>query len=531
MLIWLAPVLTSFLYFYRSGEISFWPDEITTLEIISYNQLAANIKNYYTTQLSPPLYFILLKLFTWIVPFIATAAYFIYFIIQFIFSIIGLNLIFELNLPLILNKAMSYLVYAKLDQLSEFSLRFFSGLCMVGVNFLVFNFIRRKNLFLAIMICIFIATNERMINMAQDSKPYALFTFLFLGYIFEFIKLQTQSELSTFKNNKKLYIWGLLLILSHAYSIFVIISTLIFLIIKNSGSFKKNKLNYFLLITSIVSAIFLTPLLKNDQMFFIKKFDIYNTLSSIQASYSLFFPLEFYLYFFSLMLISQLTYLKKIFLNTEIKILSRFLLILYATVFTLTSLIPVFSPRYIEFLTPAFLIAMVYFSYVTARFVFYKLKIISLILFMTIIFPILLYQINMTKNKNLNFTRDYKNLYPIDRAMQTIGNDRYHFKKYYFIEDLIFNPLNYYDNKHKVYQLDKILPQISNDHKIQLVEKHIYQKKLDVFYYIKVKNYDATKALEPSIQINNYSKTILFSLDRIVVFKFTKQSKLDLINK
>ena len=62
-LIYLIPLASCYLFFWKIGSSSFWFDELVTFKTVFNTEPTQFFTIYYTNQLHPPLYFFLLKFF------------------------------------------------------------------------------------------------------------------------------------------------------------------------------------------------------------------------------------------------------------------------------------------------------------------------------------------------------------------------------------------------------------------------------------------------------------------------------------
>ncbi|MGZ3726161.1 MAG: hypothetical protein ACXVBD_10180 [Pseudobdellovibrio sp.] len=479
------------------------------------------VNNYYLTQLHPPLYFILLKVYYWLIPLFSTAAWIFNTVLTFLLKAI----LPYCDFSQLLNFLVSTNLAKNLDGFSEFSSRLFSALCMLALNFKIFQYFKSINkIFIGSMVVFLISGNEKMINMAQDLKPYALFSLLFVLLMIEV--LNRTPAVFEFKKDKKIWVLSTLLMLTHVYGAFVVLALIGYGFI--NGLFRgKAKMQAIFLAVLLLVAIFVTYyFMTSDGLYFVRKINFENFYDNLKVSTALYIPPPIAVVLLALFGGIFYRVYKKQEDSWFVKSV-QIMTLVYLFILLISALIPIFSPRYLEFLIPFVLMLFVVSSEQLTSMVLGRHKIAARILSSVLIFSLFCFEFSNTTARNNFFTNDYKNLYPIDRAFEAIVHNSTGAEGLYFLEDRIFMMESLYQNKYRVHCVKQIVSTLPPEEKMASVSAALENLNLNEFFYIKIKPYVENTAAQEAFVLDGYKKAIVFSLDRITVFKFTKTAAVD----
>lgn len=518
------PLACSFLFFFKIGDISYWFDELVTVNTINPDTTKDFVSNYFRNELHPPLYFLLVKFYIKCVTLLTESA-----------KVLWLSLYNTLYSSLVFNHVLqwfdnTYQLYFsiylphKINNLSELSVRLLSAVSMTAVNFVIFNFFKKYMHYLVgVLVCLMIGLNSQMINFAQNARPYALFTLIFVLVAIEF-KDAYKKEL-TFNNLKKLIVLNTLLMLTHYYGIFVILSEVSILLYFSKH---KKKFKYFAAIffLSFFAFVFHLDIFFNlDRLHFLKTDTLGLVINIYKAVLGNF---GYIVLAIGLVSVATKIILKKH--STIDKILAEMcvLFILIFTFINITNAIrPIFYERYTFFLVPLFIGILVSIIYSAVEFLgsCFKTKEFKLIVFYSL-FTYSAYRFTAISYVNTFYYENYfenGKYYPIKQAYQKIAADSDFYQgAEYVLEEYIPQYFSYYENLYGTKPFLTIDPSLNSSKKNEILREKLNSFNKNVFYYIKVLKKEPNLINYTPLYVPGYKKQILMSRHQIQLFKFVR---------
>lgn len=527
--LYLIPFITSFLYFWKVSEVSFWFDELVTLNTAAYTDFNQFFGNYFSNQLHPPLYFLSLKVFYAITEYGTNCNELLWMVI-YLFTH---TLKSALGSLCLYNDSFFTQTYVQffsqnllyhLDRINEFSIRFISALSMTAVSVLIFDFFKKnKFVLLAVVLCAYMGLNVAFINYAQDARPYALMSFISLLVFFEFNR-SFDKELSL-HNFKRLILLNILMLLTHYFSIFIILAEIIVFAFKN---FKKNKQSAVL-----AALVFLIMVLFS---YFYKFYGVAGKIpilssvdfNSLRIIFQTFVATPSAFFVFTVAALTLI--LKRIF-----KIKSLLDAILYKTlvfvslvilILALISLFwPVFNIRYLMPLASLFGVLYCGIFYLFSETVFsfvkdFKLKQAAI----AVLFIVLAVRILEGQHRNTFFLANYyknQKYYFIEDAYKNVVQDKdYTDQAAYILEEHMPEYFRYYEDKYRLRKLAALPPAQAINQKQNEIGKLQSESLPATIYYIQVLH-DNLSTQKELVQLKNYTANRIFSKNNIRLFKFT----------
>lgn len=525
-LLYFFPIAFSFLFFFKIGDASYWFDELVTINTINPDTTKDFFKNYFRNELHPPLYFVVLKIFSKLITLLTESAKLLWLTVyNFSYSSLALSFVSQ-DIANIYNHYFAFYFPHKINNLSEASVRLISALSMVAVNVIVFNFFKKHSLILVgLLSCLLIGLNHKMINFAQDARPYALFTLMFVVVAAEFFRVYKNTP-ST-ENYKKLLILNSLMLLTHFYGVFVVLAQILIL---SSLNFRNKKIVFStlgLFVFYFIGVKFLDRIVNLDALTFLQNSNGKVFLTIYNAVCGFFF---FNVLFVCLALVTLKFLLRKTNKVDEILIKAIIFFASIIIVIEATNLVRViFYERYVNFLIPLFILIFALIIYSASEFLSFWIK-NKLLKQITFLSPFCLAGFRMVQLAyaiTFYYADYFENAkyYPIKSAYQKISQDiDFKIEAPYVLEEFLPEYFHYYEKLFKVKPVlnlnPKLMPQEKND-QLRAMAATLNQK---VIYYIKVKKPYLAEARSEPIVIPGYSKQILFNQNAIILFKFQKEN-------
>ena len=525
-LIYLIPIGFSFLFFWKLGDASFWFDELVTLNTIT----TTKIYNYHTSQLNPPLYFLLTRLYLSGVSFLKFIS--LLLLLPSIFCITIINKWLQvlqiptLNFNNLLSDYYAYNLIYNLDTISEASVRLPSAVFLTAANVLIFDYFKKNKLILVgVITSLLIGTNSKIIYYAQEARPYALLILIFMLLLREFYTVYNK-EL-TLQNFKRLIFYNILMMLTHYYGLFVVCSELLILSVKN----KKNKT--FIVSNLIALAIVMILYIQIYKVSNISRMSVFGEQSFLDFKKMYLNALGYFIgwkFFVAGTLAIVLKIFNKQTFYTETIFLKAFLFLVsvLASIWFFVSVRPIFNIRYTIFLIPLqiLIITCICYSISESIFIFVKNKRVKNIAIATVflMFSLSIVASQWTYHFNVfNYYETQKN-YSIKNAYVAITNDK-DFKrdKFYILEEYIGNYFKYYEQKYGLRSMIYLDPKISNLEK-EIKASGVLEKTSDkIIYYIRVRHKETTQQ-EEMINLTQFSKKLIFKENVIEVYKLIREN-------
>ena len=528
-LVYFIPVACSFLFFWRLGEASFWFDELVTLKTVSGTTLDVFFMNYASDHLHPPLYFLLLKIYIFISQGCQTTVTRLSAIV--ILNIKISNRLYDfMQIPLfdfnqLFKQYLSANLIHNINLSSEGFFRFPSAVFLTAANIAVFDFFKKsKMLLVGIMTSLLIGTNTELIFYAQDARPYALFILMFVLVATEFER--TYSKELKSENLKQLLFLNGLMMLTHYYAVFIIGGELLILMLKNR---KNSKFLVFCLMA------FLVGILAFIEIFKIIDVTSMNLLTTFRFAELKLIHLRALGYFseWRFFLIGGIFLIVKRIAkknSTADGFVINFTLFFALTVlliYLFSLLRPVFSIRYVVFLIPLEISAIVclYFSMCEGLFLFVKDKKL-LNMAVAASFLILTGKMAVEQSEFHFYVFDYyrrDKYYPLKDAYELIARDKnYRAGAGYILEEYMGTYFRYYEEKYQINQLTEVNPKAENIEKEKKVNALAATRTLDVIYYIRVRHKETSQNAEP-ISLDHYTRRLISKNQNIETYKFIKE--------
>lgn len=528
-LVYLIPSVSSFLFFWKLGDASFWYDELVTLNTVSESSLYQFFPKYFANHLNPPLHLILLKLYLYAVRFLNDLSTLLLIAVYpNTKSLNNLLLFFEMPITKFYEFFDIYFPESIVRQLrfvSETSLRLPSAVFLTVANIVIFDFFKKNKLILlGTVVSLLIGTNSKLIYYAQEARPYSLFIFIFVLVLYEFFK--SYSKDLNFYNFKRLIFYNILLMATHYYGVIVICSEMLVLLIKN----KKNK--KFVRINLIASVTIMFLFVEIYSLLNVSKIKIFSEIGLSDIKNMHLNALGYFIdWKFLASGVLALT-VKKLFKkasNIDVIYLkaSLFLICILVMVLFFNMLRPIFNIRYVIFLIPLqiLIIACIYYSISETIFLFVKnrvLKKIAVAMVFLIFASRLIIGQGLFHFEVFNYYENQK-YYPIKSAYSSITKDNdYKRGAYYALEEYIGGNFRYYENKFSLKQLVNLDPKVSNSEKQNKLSEFANKIEGNIFYYIRVRHIE-TSQQEESVSIPQFSKKLIFKEQDIEAYKFTKE--------
>ena len=526
-LIYLLPIASSFLFFWKLGDSSFWFDEFATLNTISTPNLMVLLSNYFANHLHPPLYFFILKTYLVMLGVLIE-------IDQRMFAVIYCNLKFlEItggfsNFLHLSNYYEHYNfsfspIYANI--MTEAKIRFPSAVFLTAANVLVFDFFKKNKLIMiGIIYCLLIGTNTKLIYYAQEARPYALFILVFILVLREFH--QTLGKDLIFSNFRRLIFFNTLLCLTHYYGAFVFLCQILFLAVKN----RKNKRFIISTLLLIMSLIFIFIKIYEDLK--ISKFSFLTQVQIIDIKLmnlnALGYFVDWRIYLVSAAVLAIKKYIKKT-SDSDIILCSAFLFLscLLGVIYFFNLIKPIFDNRYVIFLIPLqiLIVTCIYYSNIEFLFLLVNRKGLKSAAisagFLTFSVPLVGKQINFHFNI-FNYYQQQK-FYPIKSAYVAIANDIDFKKDTNYILEEHFAKTNFklYEQRYSLHLIAAIDPNSSTNEKEKKLKEITDEIDYKNIFYIRVRHKE-TEQKEEALNLEHFSKSIIFKERDVEAYKFTK---------
>ncbi len=526
-LVYLLPVASSFLFFWKLGDSSFWFDEFATLNTISTPNLMVLLSNYFANHLHPPLYFFILKTYLVMLGVLIE-------IDQRMFAVIYCNLKFIentgwfsnfLHLSNYYEHYNSSLSSIYTNIMTEAKIRFPSAVFLTAANVVAFDFFKKNKLILiGTIYCLLIGTNTKLIYYAQEARPYALFVLVFILVLREFY--QTFGKDLVFSNFRRLILFNILLCLTHYYGVFVFLCQFLFLAFKNRKN-KKFKISTFLLVTSLIFIfIKIYEDFKISKLSFLTQFQFSNIkLMNLNA---LGYFVDWRIYLVGAAVLAIKKYFKKT-SDSDLIFYRGFLFLscLLGVIYFFNSIKPIFDNRYVIFLIPLQILIVTCICYSTIEVLFLladkkglKSAAVSagfLIFSVPLVGKQIIFHFNV-----FNYYQQQK-LYPIKSAYVAIAQD-IDFKKdtnYILEEHLAKTNFNLYEQRYNLHLLAAIDPNLSVNEKAKKLKEITDKTDYNNIFYIRVRQKEIEQK-EEDVNLEHFSKSIIFKERDVEAYKFTK---------
>lgn len=519
------PIAFSFLFFFKIGDTSYWFDELVTVNTIDPDTTKDFFNNYFRNELHPPLYFVVLKIFAKLVTLLTESAKMLWLTLyNYSYSSVALKFLAQ-DIVNVYNQYFAFYFPHKINNLSEFSVRLLSAMSMAAVNIVIFNFFRKNSsILIGLLVCVFIGLNHKMINFAQDARPYALFTLLFVFVTIEFYSAYKKTL--SIENFKKLMLLNILLALTHYYGIFVMLAQVLILSIIH---FKNKKIiisAIFLFVSYAVGVHFLDQIVNLSPLTFLQKGGNEVLLSIYKAVFG-FFSVKVLIVCLCLVVLKFL--IKKSSKVDEILIKSSVFLLSIVLIIQVTGLIrAIFYERYVLFLIPLFTVIYTLLLYSAAETVTFRFKDknLKLIAFLSLCL-FAAFRMTHLAYANTFYVISYfesGKYYPIKNAYEKISEDTdYKPGAPYVLEEYIPEYFRYYENLYQIKPVLNLNPNLKIDEKNAQLQSLAATLNENVIYYIKVKKPHLQDLNQGPLVLPGYSKHILFNQQSILLFKFAKE--------
>ena len=525
--LYLLAIVCCFPFFRNMAELPFWPDELQTWKLLQLEHPLA-IKQYYaTTQQHPPLYFLIVKIISWFYPYVhSLLGYCVfgkYFLIQHFSPLVNSK---DFLLEILPREYNQNLLGGLYSPRAEYGLRFPSALFIAAATVFGAHKIRHRLGYLAAgLFAVMMALNQTMINLAQEAKPGALAAMICFFVFFEFI--ENHPNPSDLRSYRKLFLLQFFCVLTGYYAAIFVFMGNVYLAAKLRKVPRVSRI--FAVVAAVLAGILITVLASSRP-------DAFKFLEVIKPEQV---PLMF-----SMIGVSMIKYRTMLaiwavvfgvwlwrrrdqhdeFFATAV----FFLLGSVVCVAVLCLIKPMFTSRYLDFLTPAKLAAMTAAAFMVSGAAVQMLKSeVSRLAWrntIALVF-VLIFSVSQARTSVAEQARLLDSAsgdFPIDAAYRSMHRKAKTKPVVYAIRQSRILPTEYYDFKHRTLNVMVIPGDLTGDAMKAYFEAQLKERGLDEIFYLQIRENNANEPLAVIHKVAGYREEVSFARHRLTVTRYFK---------